>query len=173
MTAAVFLDRDGTVVRDPGYLGDPEDVSLLAGAAAGLRVLRAAGCPLVVISNQSGIGRGWISVGDAARVHNRFVQLLAKHGIVLAGSYYCPHVPEEGCSCRKPSIGMFKKAESDLGLNLTDAVMIGDKLSDVEAGQAAGCRTILIADSGADRSGAWQVVPDLESAARVILGAGL
>jgi D-glycero-D-manno-heptose 1,7-bisphosphate phosphatase len=172
MVSAVFLDRDGTVIVDSGYLCDPDEVRLLEGAAVGLRAMRDAGLQLVVVSNQSGIGRSRISASDAARVHDRFVWLLAEHGIVLAGSYYCPHAPAEGCSCRKPSIGMFTKAESDLGLNLADAVMIGDKLSDVEAGQAAGCRTILLADPGADRCGAWQVVPDLESAARVILGAG-
>ena len=173
MTAAVFLDRDGTVVVDKGYLRDPNEVSLLGGAAAGLRALQDAGCPLVVVSNQSGIGRGRISVSDAAMVHDRFVRLLAEHGIVLAGCYYCPHAPVDGCSCRKPSIGMFKKAESDLALDLTDVVMIGDKCCDIEAGQAAGCRTILVADTDEGCFGAWRVVPHLESAARVILGAGL
>lgn len=172
MDEAVFLDRDGTIIVDSGYLRDPNEVSLMAGAAQGLRALQEADIPLVVISNQSGLGRGLISEVEAAMVHDRFVELLAENGIGLAGVYYCPHDPLDRCSCRKPSTGMFLKARDDLGLDLANSVMIGDQASDVEAGRAAGCRTVLLAAPGVQENGAWRVVVDLGSAAREILGKG-
>lgn len=172
MTAAVFLDRDGTVVVDLGYLRDPDDVRLLDGAAVGLRAMQDAGLPLIVVSNQSGIGRGLISTCDAEAVHDRFVSLLAEDGIELAGTYYCPHVPGNDCPCRKPSIGMFTKAAEDLEIDLTDAVMVGDRLSDISAGHAAGCRTILLADVPSEHLEVWRTTRDLRSAAVEILKEG-
>jgi D-glycero-D-manno-heptose 1,7-bisphosphate phosphatase len=170
MNEAVFLDRDGTIIVDSGYLTDPNEVSLMAGAAQGLRELHEADIPLVVISNQSGLGRGLISEAEAAMVHDRFVELLDANGIGLAGVYYCPHDPLDRCSCRKPSTGMFLKARDDLGLDLANSVMIGDRVTDVEAGRAAGCRTVLLAASCVQDPRAWRVVSDLGSAAREILG---
>lgn len=172
MNEAVFLDRDGTIIVDSGYLRDPNEVSLVAGAARGLRALHEAGIPLVVVSNQSGLGRGLISEAEAAMVHDRFVELLDEIGIGLAGVYYCPHDPLDRCSCRKPSTGMFLKARDDLGLDLANTVMIGDRATDVEAGRAAGCRTVLLASPCVQNPRAWRVASDLESAAREILGKG-
>jgi D-glycero-D-manno-heptose 1,7-bisphosphate phosphatase len=146
---AVFLDRDGTLIEDLGYPREPERVRLLAGAAEGLRALRTAGWRLVVVSNQSGIGRGIITDHEARAVHQQFVALLAREGISLDAVRYCPHAPWEKCECRKPAPGLLLTASAELGLDLTGSFMIGDKPSDVEAGHRAGTRTVLFAPGGA------------------------
>ena len=120
------------------------------GAAAALRLLAAANLRLVVVSNQSGIGRGLITVDEARSVHERFIGLIAGEGIVLDGTKYCPHPPEAGCDCRKPSPGMLLEAAEDLRLDLGRSFMIGDKVSDVEAGERAGCRTVLLGSGTID-----------------------
>lgn len=137
-----FLDRDGTLIRDTDYPRDPALVELLPGAADALKQLRRHGYALVVVSNQSGIGRGLITPGEAAAVHERFVGLLADHGITLDGAYYCPHTPDDGCGCRKPAPGLLVRAAKELGLDIARSVMIGDKASDVEAGESVGCRAV-------------------------------
>jgi D-glycero-D-manno-heptose 1,7-bisphosphate phosphatase len=142
---AVFLDRDGTIMIDTGYPKTPEDVLLLPGIPEVLRRLRQAGFRLVLISNQSGICRGLVTADQARSVHERLVSALAEHGVTLDGAYYCPHVPEAECECRKPSPGLIHRAARELGLDLTRSFMVGDKLSDVEAGQRAGCRSFLLA----------------------------
>ena len=151
---AAFLDRDGTLIEDVGFPRDPELVRLVDGAATALRRLVAANLRLVVVSNQSGIGRGLITADEARLVHERFVSLLAGEGIVLDGSKYCPHPPEAGCDCRKPSPGMLLEAAEDLRLDLGRSFMIGDKLSDVEAGRRAGCRTVLLGPGTTDEGSA-------------------
>ena len=102
MNRALFLDRDGTIIEDTGYIRDPDQVRLLPGAASALKALRENGWKLIVISNQSGIGRGLISVADAQAVHQRFLDLMSDAGVTITGSYFCPHAPNEGCNCRKP-----------------------------------------------------------------------
>jgi len=139
---AAFLDRDGTLIRDTDYPRDPALVELLPGAADALRELRRRGYALVVVSNQSGIGRGLITPAEASAVHARFVELLSDNGITLDGVYYCPHTPDDGCDCRKPAPGLLQRAAVDLALVLSDSVIIGDKLSDVEAGVRAGCQVV-------------------------------
>jgi histidinol-phosphate phosphatase family protein len=140
--AAVLVDRDGTVIEDVGYPREPERVALLPGAAEALRAFAAAGLKVVVVSNQSGIGRGLITRAEAAAVHERFVELLADEGVELAGAYYCPHAPDDGCDCRKPAPGLLLRAADELGLDLGRSVMVGDKEADVEAGRRAGARTV-------------------------------
>jgi D-glycero-D-manno-heptose 1,7-bisphosphate phosphatase len=139
---AVFLDRDGTLIEDTGYPRDPNRVRLLSGSAEALRVLEAHGLLLVVISNQSGIGRGIIAPAEADAVADRFVECLAEHGASVHASYYCPHAPDEQCPCRKPAPGMLLRAAAEWGIALERSFMVGDKPSDVEAGKRAGCRTI-------------------------------
>lgn len=153
---AVFLDRDGTVIEDVGYPRDPEQVRLLPGAAEALERLRRAGFALVVVSNQSGIGRGLVTEEEAAAVHRRFVSALAERGIELAGAFYCPHAPADGCSCRKPSPELLRRAADELHLDLECSFMVGDKDSDVEAGRRAGCAAVLIASTG----DGWNAVAD-------------
>src|SRR6266446_3174684 len=139
---AVFLDRDGTLIHDVGYPNDPRAVRLLPGAAAALARLQEQGFRLIVVSNQSGIGRGMVTPEQARRVHEEFATQLAKSKVHLDGAYYCPHAPEDGCVCRKPSPNLLLRAGEELHLDLRQSFMVGDKLSDIEAGRAAGCRTI-------------------------------
>ena len=150
---AVFLDRDGTLMEDVGYPRDPADVRLLDGAAEALAQLGRAGFRLVVVSNQSGIGRGLITAEEARTVHERFVAELEHRGVHLDGARYCPHAPDAGCECRKPAPGLLLAAADELGLDLEASFMIGDKAADVEAGRRAGCRTILLAPDGSASDG--------------------
>ncbi|MDX6492296.1 MAG: D-glycero-D-manno-heptose 1,7-bisphosphate phosphatase [Gaiellaceae bacterium] len=142
---AVFLDRDGTLIDDVGYISDPEDVRLVPGAADALRGLRDAGFRLVVISNQSGLGRGLVTQEQADSVHARFLAELQRAGARIDAAYYCPHAPDEGCRCRKPLPGLILDAARDLGLDLERSVMVGNSDVDVAAGEAAGARAILLA----------------------------
>jgi D,D-heptose 1,7-bisphosphate phosphatase len=150
-TAAVFLDRDGTIIEDAHYIRRVEDVRLLAGAAEGLRRMQAAGYALVVVSNQSGLARGIISEEEHGSVRERFVELLKGEGIELTDYFYCPHHPEgvvekyrQACECRKGRPGMLLEAARRHGLSMTGSWMIGDKAADVEAGIGSGVRTIRI-----------------------------
>ncbi len=139
MRKAVFLDRDNTLIEDVPYLSDPSGVRILTGAAEALCEFRNAGFMLVLVTNQSGIGRGMYSDEDMHAVNDRMRELFADEGVSFDGVYYCPHAPEQPCACRKPLPGMLFEAASELGIDLSASVMIGDKLSDVEAGAAAGC----------------------------------
>jgi D-glycero-D-manno-heptose 1,7-bisphosphate phosphatase len=143
---AVFFDRDGTVIHDAGYSRDPEQVRLLPGAAEALAELRRKGFALVLVSNQSGIGRGLIRPEEAEQVHCRVALRLEEGGAPFDGAYYCPHAPEDLCRCRKPNPGMLLRAAEELGIDPGRSFMVGDKPSDVEAGRRAGCRTILLAN---------------------------
>jgi histidinol-phosphate phosphatase family protein len=139
MKPVVFLDRDGTLIVDPGYPKDPELVELLPGVVEALTRFRDAGFALVVISNQAGVGRGIITPEQARAVHERFIALFAERGITFDDVRYCVHAPEAGCACRKPAPGMIVQSSATHGWDLPRSFMIGDKASDVEAGTAAGC----------------------------------
>jgi len=141
---ACFLDRDGTIIEDVGYLADPSRVRALPGAVEGLRMLRRHGLMLVIVSNQYGIGRGLITPEQHALVDARVKAMLAADGVPLDAAYYCPHVPEDGCACRKPRPGMIEQAANEHSIDLARSFMIGDKLSDIDAGLAAGCITALL-----------------------------
>jgi D-glycero-D-manno-heptose 1,7-bisphosphate phosphatase len=176
MRAAVFLDRDGTLVRDPGYLHDPANVELLPGVAEGLEVLARAGWTLVVVSNQSGIARGLYGPEAFHAVMGRIGDLLAPRGVRLAASYFCPHHPDltGPCDCRKPGVALFERAARDLALDLTRCWFLGDRLKDVEPALRLGGRGVLI--EAADARGETQraralgvaVVKDLPAAAALI-----
>lgn len=142
---AVFLDRDGVLIADKGYISRPEDVEVLPGVRDALLRLQDAGWRLIVVTNQSGIGRGLFSVEDYERVTARMCALIQ---VEFGGSFFCPHVPEDGCDCRKPRPGLLLKAAQELGIDLAQSVMVGDRLSDVEAGSAAGCRLSLFSVPG-------------------------
>jgi D-glycero-D-manno-heptose 1,7-bisphosphate phosphatase len=140
----VFLDRDGTLIVEKEYLSDPEQVSLEETAIEGLSILERHGHPLVVLTNQSGIGRGLFSSDDARRVNAKVDSLLRGHGISIRGWYVCPHTPAEECVCRKPLPGMAHAAARDLALKLQGCFVIGDKRSDVELADAIGGTGILL-----------------------------
>jgi D-glycero-D-manno-heptose 1,7-bisphosphate phosphatase len=137
---AAFLDRDDTIIRNIPYLTDPAGVELMPGAAAGLRLLHDANYQLVMVSNQSLIGRGLGTRADVDRVNDRMQALLREAGAALDAFYYCTHVPEDECDCRKPKPGLLQRAAEDLALDLTASLMFGDNDTDVQAGFAAGCR---------------------------------
>jgi D-glycero-D-manno-heptose 1,7-bisphosphate phosphatase len=149
---AVFLDRDGTLIEDCGYLQDPALVRVLPGVADGLRRLRSAGFVCVVVTNQSGIGRGMFAEADYHRVHAEMVRLLSAHGATLDAAYFCPAAPAaDGVDehpDRKPSPGMLLRAAAELDLDLASSWIIGDAPRDVEAGRRAGCRGILVGPDG-------------------------
>lgn len=140
----VFLDRDGTLVRETEYLRDPEAVELLPGVARALRNLVEAGVPLIVVSNQSGVGRGMFTAAEVHAVMARLRRELRIHGVEISAIYFCPHRPDEGCPCRKPRAGLLERAAEDLHLSLAGSVMIGDKRIDAAAGRIAGGRGVLV-----------------------------
>lgn len=158
---ALFVDRDGTVIEDPGYIADPDKVRLIPGAAAALRRFRDAGYALVLITNQSGIGRGLYSWADYEAVAARFRDLLASEGVGFDAELACAHPPEAACGWRKPAPGMIREAADRFDLDLARSVVAGDKLSDLEAGAAAGVPRLVHVGTGhgADergRVGAWR-----------------
>jgi histidinol-phosphate phosphatase family protein len=142
--AAVFVDRDGTLVVERGYLSDPDDLELLPGVPAALRTLHAAGYPIIVISNQSGVGRGLFPLSRVYAAMARLRRELRAHAVELDAVYFCPHRPEEGCACRKPGTELLERAADDLLLSLPHSTMIGDKLLDAATGKNAGGRGVLL-----------------------------
>ncbi len=162
----VFLDRDGTLLADPGYLHRLEDYELLAGVVEGLRALQGAGFGLAIVTNQSGIGRGYFTREQFDALQAHLIADLGQHGVRVDGSYCCPHLPDAGCDCRKPATGMLRRAETELGADLANSWVIGDAASDIELARRAGCRAVKIgsaASPGAESAGG------LEEAARRIL----
>jgi len=154
---AIFLDRDDTIIRDVGYLDDPDAIEFLPGALDGMRQLAAAGFRLILITNQSGIARGYFDIQRLEQIHARLTGLLTAQQLKLDAIYYCPHHVDGNtapynvaCDCRKPAPGMLLRAAADHGIDLPASVMIGDKPADVGSGQAAGCRTIRIGVDAAD-----------------------
>jgi len=147
---AVFVDRDGTINVEKDYLYRVDDFEFIPGAPQALRLLNEAGFLVVVVTNQSGVARGYYTEEDVDILHRHIAAELAKTGAQVDAWYYCPHHPSGRgsyslpCSCRKPLPGMLLEAAVDHNIDLAESVMIGDKLADVEAGIAAGCRTILV-----------------------------
>lgn len=139
---ALFCDRDGTIIVDQHYPRDASAVRLLPGASAALRSAAEQGFLLVLVSNQSGVARGLVLRSEAQQVHEACVAQLAAEGVQIRASYYCFHGPEDGCACRKPLPGMLLQAAAEHDIDMGASWMIGDKPSDVEAGRAAGLRTI-------------------------------
>ena len=144
--AAVFLDRDGTIIRDIGYLGSEDAVELIPGAAEAIRVLNESGWPVVVVTNQSGIARGYFTFEDYERVRQRLDALLSSYGAHLDGSYACPHHPDESgpCECRKPGTLMHRQAADEFGLDVSRSWYIGDRLRDVQPALELGGSGILV-----------------------------
>jgi len=170
----VMLDRDGTIIVERHYLCSPESVELLPNAVQGLRRLREMGLGLVVLTNQSAVGRGMLSEGGLRLVHGRMCELLEGQGVRLDGIYFCPHGPDEGCACRKPRTGMVEQAAAELGFDPKAGFLIGDKSCDLELGRRVGATTLLVRTGyGAEAEGhcrglADYVVDDLLRAAEVI-----
>jgi D-glycero-D-manno-heptose 1,7-bisphosphate phosphatase len=154
----IVLDRDGTLVIDRGYLADPDGLEFEEGAAEGVGWLYSHGFRLVVISNQSGVGRGYFPLERLQAMNARLHAMVAEAGARLEGIYCCPHEPGAGCPCRKPGLGLMTQAASDLGFDPASAVVVGDKESDIEFGRNARAATILI--SSRSPQPPLQVQPD-------------
>jgi len=174
---AVFLDRDGTIVEDPGFLHEPEKVKLLPGAAEAIRRLNTADARVVVVTNQSGIARGRYTVDDYEAVQRRLGQLLAAHGARIDGAYFCPHYPQLSgpCDCRKPGLKLFREAAQAFDIDFSRSWWVGDRLSDVQPARLLGGQGILVVTGegnlhqGQARALGVMVVADLTEAVQKIL----
>jgi D-glycero-D-manno-heptose 1,7-bisphosphate phosphatase len=140
----VLLDRDGTVIVERNYLSDLDQVELIPGAADALRRLAARGLGLVLVTNQSGIGRGYFDEARLAEIHRRLIGLLRAEGARLDGIYVCPHHPDQACACRKPRTALAMRAAEELGFDPAACFVVGDTASDVELGRALGATTLLV-----------------------------
>ena len=161
----VFLDRDGTLNYDPGYLKSAAELNLLPGVAKALARLKAAGAKLVVVTNQSGVGRGLLTLKDLETIHARLQGLLEQQGAVLDAIYFCPHHPDDGCLCRKPGRAMIDRAVAELQLDLRRSYFVGDHLRDMQLARIVGAKPILVTTGAVDtqaldRLGEEQGLPD-------------
>lgn len=144
LPSAFFIDRDGTIIKDAHYISRPEQVELIDGAAEAISRINAALVPVIVITNQSGIGRGFYTQADYDRVQSRTESLLAQRGARIDATYLCPHRPEDGCACRKPGTLLFERASTNFGVDLSSALFIGDRLRDIEPATPFGARGVLV-----------------------------
>jgi D-glycero-D-manno-heptose 1,7-bisphosphate phosphatase len=144
MNKAIFLDRDGVINEDSGFIHRIADFKFLEGVCDSLVELQGLGFKLIIITNQSGIGRGYYSIEDFHRLNDFMLKSFGMKGITIDKVYFCPHSPEEKCECRKPKTKFIERAKEEFDLDLTNCWMIGDKISDIEMGKKAGCKTILI-----------------------------
>ena len=170
LAPAVFIDRDGTLMRDVDYCGDPNEVAVFDGVPNALHRLKAGGYKIIVITNQSGIGRGYFNEKTYRAVEAEVARQVGAG--VIDATYFCPHSPDEECECRKPAPGMVIQAARENSIDLTRSYFIGDKDSDIECGRRAGTKTILVQTGyggEADQKAPDIVVADLAAAARVIL----
>ncbi|MEQ1876509.1 MAG: HAD family hydrolase [Bdellovibrionia bacterium] len=149
MKKAVFLDRDGTIIVDKIYLNNVNEIEYIPGAIEGMRVMRDLGYEFVIATNQSGIARGLVTIENLLAIHEKMRGQLAGEGIDVLGFYYAPYAVETNHPLRKPNPGMLLEGARDFGIDLKQSWMIGDRMSDIEAGFNAGTRTILVTTGGA------------------------
>jgi len=158
----ILLDRDGTLNVERNYLSDPDQLELFSGVGKALAELRAMGFGLVVVTNQSGVGRGYFTLERVHEIHERLKRMLAADGAVIDGIYICPHHPDVACDCRKPLPGMARQAIAEFGFDPAQAIVIGDKEADIDLGKAIGAQTILVRTGwGADTEKRGQCRPDV------------
>lgn len=159
---AIFLDRDGTMAVDVNYCRRPEEFQLLPRVGEAIALLNRAGLIVVVVTNQSAIGRGDLSEEMLGEIHAKMCRELAQDGARIDEIYYCPHLPEAGCACRKPACALFHRAATELGVSLPDSYMVGDKAIDILSGRAVGSRTILVRSDQSPAS-TETLAPDYEA----------
>ncbi len=175
MNKAIFLDRDGTLNPDPGYISDPRDYELYDGVCEALAKLQKAGYLLILITNQSGISRGLFSEEQLDAVHDKMKRLLKAGGVTIDAIYYCPHHPDHpykgiaDCNCRKPKPGMILKAINDYDVDKNQSFMIGDRTSDIKIGLAAEVTPVCISNKPFDEFANIPTFPTLLEAADWIL----
>ena len=172
MDKAVFLDRDGTINLDKSYVYKISDFEFLPGAKEALFLLRNAGYQLVIVTNQSGVARGYYTEDDVRTLHRWLAETLAREGAGVAGIYYCPHHPRDMCGCRKPGLDLFYRAASELGLDIDSSIAIGDRARDLQICGRSGCRGYLLGNgqSGESLPVSVRRVTDLQAAAHDIAG---
>ena len=147
----VFLDRDGTINRDsPDYIKDRSEFEFIPGAIAAIGELTASGYTCMVITNQSALARGLISAAELDAMHAMMCDVIATGGGKITDIFFCPHIPEAGCDCRKPAPGLLFQAQQKYNIDLTDAAMVGDSAKDMECGRLAGCGRTVLVKSGKD-----------------------
>jgi D-glycero-D-manno-heptose 1,7-bisphosphate phosphatase len=139
-----FLDRDGTIIEEKDFIKTPVEIEFLPGSIEAIKLLKESGYKIIVISNQSGIGRGILTEEMVKKVNRSFIDRLKKENAEIDALYFCPHSPENNCDCRKPETGLIKRAMVEHKLDLKDAIVIGDKWSDVELGKNIGAKTVLV-----------------------------
>jgi D-glycero-D-manno-heptose 1,7-bisphosphate phosphatase len=175
-TGAIFLDRDGVIVEDVHYLSSPSQINILPGVTQAICLLQSQ-FYIIVITNQSGIARGLFTEEDLLVIHAELVQRLAAQGALVDALYYCPHLPEAAeipayqakCNCRKPKPGLLLQASQDWNIDTSQSFMIGDTFRDIQAGAAAGVKSILLASESDILPEAFAFTPDLAQAAHLIL----
>jgi heptosyltransferase-2 len=140
----IFLDRDGTLNPDPGYIQSSDQYELFPGVPQALARLKQAGARLIVVTNQSGVARGLLSIDELDVIHRKLRRLLHDAGASLDAIYFCPHHPEEQCRCRKPNTGMIDQAQRDGGIDLSRSYLIGDQMRDMELAKRIGARSVLV-----------------------------
>ena len=165
MNKAVFLDRDGTINVDYGYVGSIDRFKFIDNAVMGLKILQDLGYLLIVISNQSGVGRGFFTCEDVEKVNKHMTQELKKNGVVISSVYYCPHVDSDNCDCRKPKLKLFYDAVLKYDIDLDSSYAIGDKVRDLSICSTKGVRGILLSENSSDK---YICKKDLLDAARYI-----
>ncbi|MEE9151983.1 MAG: D-glycero-beta-D-manno-heptose 1,7-bisphosphate 7-phosphatase [Thermoplasmata archaeon] len=143
-TKAVFLDRDGTINEEVNYLSKVEQVKILPNSAKAIKLLNKEGFKTIIITNQSGVARGYFSVQTLENIDDHLKNELFKEGALIDAIYYCPHHPDDGCACRKPETGLIEKARGDFEIDLSSSFIVGDKLIDLETGYRVGCKNVLI-----------------------------
>ena len=156
---AVFLDRDGTIARDVPYCRRVEDFELLPTIPEAIRLLNINGFKVVVVTNQSGVARGYFTEDTLAQIHEKMKDELEKYDARLDAIYYCPHHPDEGCECRKPKMALFQRAAKEFSIGFGCSFVIGDMAMDIDAGKALGCKTILV-NTGPHQGGSIINPPD-------------
>jgi len=164
----VFLDRDGVIVEQIDHLNHAEDLELIDGAGEAIARLNAAGIPVIVVTNQAGVAKGYLTIADLEEIHARLRSELAKWEAHIDALYYCPHHPQatvteylKDCPCRKPGAGMLERARDEQGIDPALSYLVGDSTSDILAGKRAGCRTILVETGFAGKDGLYEVDSDL------------
>lgn len=167
---AAFLDRDGLICEDVHYMSSPEQFKLLPKVAEGITLLNRRGVKVIVVTNQSGIARGYFTEEDLRRIHDRMIKELNRRGAHIDIIYFCPHHPNDNCLCRKPKPGMLNRGAKELGLNLKSCFVIGDKQLDVDAGHQAGCETIVVLSPETEKNiDADHIVKDFYEAAEIVV----
>lgn len=144
MVRACFLDKDGTIVEDPHYMVDESQLKIIPGAIESIKRLRELGFKIIVVTNQSQVGRGMITEDKLKSIMNRMDEMFRNKGAIIDRIYYCPHHPDIGCSCRKPSSLLFEQAKKDFDIDFTKSYLIGDLYSDILAAKKIGCKSILV-----------------------------